>query len=337
MIIANPIYDVVFKRLMQNERVAKFFISTLLDETVIDLDMKPQERTIFPKPEDLDEETLASIETQLLERLSISVFRVDYVATIKTHEGEHKKVLIEIQKAKNALDLMRFRTYLAEHYKTADEVEMNGKKTKTALPIVTIYMLGFEIVEIEAIAIKVKRDYWDLINRQVLATKSSFVEGLTHDCYVVQIPRIKGSTRTRLEEALSIFEQNYFITDKGILKEYNFPTDHEIVREMISILVHVGADAKQRQAIEDEQEAYRLLEVMSENRRIELEKVIREKDIELEKKDMELGKKDMELGKKDMELEKKDMELGKKDMELEKKEMELETLRNEVARLKNNQ
>ncbi len=26
MVIANPIYDVVFKRLMENERVAKFFI-----------------------------------------------------------------------------------------------------------------------------------------------------------------------------------------------------------------------------------------------------------------------------------------------------------------------
>jgi hypothetical protein len=28
MIIANPIYDVVFKRMMENERVAKFFIGT---------------------------------------------------------------------------------------------------------------------------------------------------------------------------------------------------------------------------------------------------------------------------------------------------------------------
>lgn len=30
MVIANPIYDVVFKRMMENERVAKFFIGTLL-------------------------------------------------------------------------------------------------------------------------------------------------------------------------------------------------------------------------------------------------------------------------------------------------------------------
>ena len=42
MIIANPIYDVVFKRLMENERIAKFFISTLLDETVVDLSIKSE-------------------------------------------------------------------------------------------------------------------------------------------------------------------------------------------------------------------------------------------------------------------------------------------------------
>jgi len=278
MIIANPIYDVVFKRLMENERIARFFISTLLDETVVDLTIKPQEHTLLPRVEDMNEEMIASLSKQLLERLSISVFRVDFIATVKTEEGEYKKVLIEIQKAKNALDLMRFRTYLAEHYRTEDEVEIDGCKVKTPLPIVTIYMLGFEIKEIEAIAIKVKRDYWDMINRQTLATKSSFVEALTHDSYIIQIPRIQGNTKTKLEQLLSIFEQKYFINEKGILKEYNFPVMNEVVNEMISILVYVGADEKLRKAIEDEQDAYRLLEVMAENRRKELEKVIREKD-----------------------------------------------------------
>jgi|GEM_PF-4784364 len=29
MVIANPIYDVVFKRVLENEQVAKFFISSM--------------------------------------------------------------------------------------------------------------------------------------------------------------------------------------------------------------------------------------------------------------------------------------------------------------------
>ena len=45
MIIANPIYDVVFKRLMENERVAKFFISTMLGQKVESVQLKPQEFT----------------------------------------------------------------------------------------------------------------------------------------------------------------------------------------------------------------------------------------------------------------------------------------------------
>jgi len=45
MIIANPIYDVVFKRLMENERVAKFFIGTMLDEEVISVSLRPREFT----------------------------------------------------------------------------------------------------------------------------------------------------------------------------------------------------------------------------------------------------------------------------------------------------
>ena len=91
MIIANPIYDVVFKRLMENERVAKFFIGTLLNQTVESVEVKPQEFTYS-------------------DRLTgLAVFRLDFIAIIKTETGESKKVLIEIQKARNQIDLMRFR------------------------------------------------------------------------------------------------------------------------------------------------------------------------------------------------------------------------------------
>ena len=83
MLIANPIYDTVFKRMMENERVAKFFISTLLEQTIEAIEVKPQEFTYTD------------------ELAGLAVFRLDFIATIKTETGEYKKVLIEIQKAKN--------------------------------------------------------------------------------------------------------------------------------------------------------------------------------------------------------------------------------------------
>ncbi len=48
MVIANPIYDIVFKRLMENDRVAKFFMGTLLEENIEAVEVKPQE-FIYPK------------------------------------------------------------------------------------------------------------------------------------------------------------------------------------------------------------------------------------------------------------------------------------------------
>ncbi|TAE02084.1 MAG: hypothetical protein EAZ97_02765, partial [Bacteroidetes bacterium] len=120
MIIANPIYDVVFKRLMENEKVAKFFIGTLLEQTIEAIEVKPQEYTY--KGELETPEGIKAVEDRIRERFSIWVYRLDFIATIKTETGEYKKVLIEIQKAKNPIDLMRFRNYLAEQYKKEDKI-----------------------------------------------------------------------------------------------------------------------------------------------------------------------------------------------------------------------
>jgi len=43
MQVANPIYDVVFKYMMDDFRVAKLVLSALLDMEVIELNLMPQE------------------------------------------------------------------------------------------------------------------------------------------------------------------------------------------------------------------------------------------------------------------------------------------------------
>ncbi|MGB3618439.1 MAG: hypothetical protein WBA12_09980 [Catalinimonas sp.] len=95
MLIANPIYDVVFKRLMENEKVAKFFIGTFLNATVEDLSVRPQEFT-YTREED---------EGKLVD---LTVFRLDFIAVVRTDDGASQKILIEIQKAGKEVDLMRF-------------------------------------------------------------------------------------------------------------------------------------------------------------------------------------------------------------------------------------
>ena len=74
------------------------------------------------------------------------------------------------------------------------------------LPITTIYILGFNLSNLESACVHVAREYRDMIDGQPLTTKSNFIEKLTHDSFVVQVNRIAGRFRTPLDKLLSVFE-----------------------------------------------------------------------------------------------------------------------------------
>jgi len=277
MIIANPIFDVVFKKLMENERVAKFFIGTLLEENVESVIVKPQEFTYSDK--------LAGL----------AVFRLDFIATIKTNSGSFKKVLIEIQKAKNQIDLMRFRNYLAEQYKKEDLINDEN----VILPITTIYILGFKLPEIKTPCIKIERNYKDLIEKKIIDVKSDFVEKLTHDSFIVQVEKITDRYQTRLDKLLSVFEQSNFIDAAKITKQFNHETDLEEVKIITQILHHTGTDPEEKKKIEIEQEAWRSVNAMFEDKEKKFLKDLMEKDKTISEKDKTISEKDKTISEKD--------------------------------------
>lgn len=263
MVIANPIYDVVFKRMMENDKVAKFFIGTLLEQTIETVEVKPQEFTYTD------------------ELAGLAVFRLDFIATIKTETGELKKILIEIQKAKNLIDVMRFRNYLAKQYGKEDEVD--GRKV--ILPITTIYILGFKLPEITTACLKVERNYKDLVHNINIKPKSDFIEKLTHDSYIVQVERITDKYQTKLDKLLSLFEQKHFVDDRKIVKEFTHKIDNEDIKLTTDILHFSGTNTEERKKLETEQEAWRTVDAMTGDLRIKLEnqlKINQEKDSELE-------------------------------------------------------
>lgn len=177
MIIANPIYDSVFKFLLEDIEVAKRFISNIIGEEIIELTFKPQEQT--------------TLSTKYL----LTVFRLDFKAIIKTPSGGHKKVLIELQKSNNGFDIMRFKHYIGTNYSKADEV--NG--IKTPLPMLLIYILGFKL-SIEKAVLKIGRQYQDVSTGEIYHAKDEFIEQLSHDCFVVQVPCLPEVTQTKLEK-----------------------------------------------------------------------------------------------------------------------------------------
>ena len=318
MIIANPIYDVVFKRLMEDMRIAKCFIGTLLDQTIETVEVKPQEYTYEGEMDLNDPITIKAIEARVMERITIRVYRLDFIATIKTESGELKKVLIEIQKAGNQEDLMRFRNYLGEQYKKEDSID----NLKVILPITTIYILGFDLPEITSPCIKVERNYKDLIEKKIITIKSDFVEKLTHDSYIVQVKRITGRYQTRLDKLLSVFEQRNFIDDTKIIKEYIHATDIEEVKIMTDTLHHAGTNPVEKKKIEVEQEAWRTMDAMTEGLKAKTEKlkvelndsrkVIAENELVLNEKDMAISKKDLTISNMAKQLEELKRKLGEK-------------------------
>jgi len=338
MIIANPIYDTVFKRLMENRRIARFFIETLIDEQVEEIAVVPQEYTY--KKTKTKRKKVENKEAEVTEEV-FAIIRFDFVATIRTAQGEHKKVLIEIQKSRKPTDLIRFRSYLGKQYQQTDMIEVKSGKVEKALPIICIYLLGFTIPKISAKAIKVNRTYTDIIKKKKIKQKSALIEALTHDGYFVQIPHIKGKPASSLEKLLSVFEQRYFIDQKTTVKSYEHPVDNEIIREMIDILRHVAADPQERRSLEaewlammDEEEYERMHQTIAENK-----KTIAEKDETIAKKDETIAKKDETIGamteiieEKDETIAEKDETIAEKDETIAKRDKTIEDLE---ARVKN--
>jgi septal ring factor EnvC (AmiA/AmiB activator) len=185
------------------------------------------------------------------------------------------------------------------------------------LPITTIYVLDFNLPEIESACLKVERGYQDMITRKPITVRSPFVEKLTHDSYVVQTKRIVSDRyQTRLDKLLSIFEQAYFVGDAEITKMYNYRPDDEDVREMIDLLHYVGTDPAERKELEIEQEAIRTWKASFAKVNRELEKsrkageeqakALEEKDKALEEQAKALEEKDKVIEEKDKALEEKD-------------------------------
>jgi hypothetical protein len=294
MIIANPMYDVVFKYLLEDTEIARELLSTILGEEIVHLDLKPQETAV---------ETTGS---------NVNILRFDFKAIIKTDTGASKKILIELQKARQAFDTMRFRRYLGENYRREDDVQNAlGVVEKRPLPIVTIYLLGFSLDNIENAAIKVCRDYTDAITQERIEVKEEFIELLTHDAYIIQLNRLTGQARTQLERMLQVFSPVYKTEDPH---QMNFKGDvnDPLIKKMVDRLGRAIADDTVRDKMDVEDEIYRVFQ-------------------------RELGKKDHIIAEKEAQItvEKRRAEQEKQRAEQEKQRAEQEKQRAEQEKQKN--
>ena len=199
MRIANPMYDVAFKYLMDDDASARLLVGAVLGEEVESLQPLSQERAVRTEP------AMAPGEPASGELLIVR--RVDFAATVRTATGDRLRVLVEVQKARFTDEVMRFREYLGRHYADRENYDEGLDGRRRHRPLRAIYILGECLPRTEATVLKVSREYLDAVTGQRLAEREEFVEALSHDCWVVQVPLLAARRRTDLERLLSVFDQ----------------------------------------------------------------------------------------------------------------------------------
>ena len=249
-IIANPMYDVVFKTLMTDRDIARYFVGTILGVEIIDIDFAPQEYTYERKP-------------KTEKQKPVKVIRLDFVATIRTKAGETKKVLIEIQQSQKKIDLFRFSSYLGKQYmqRDAKAKEEKDEDKVEALPIVAIYLVGYKMPANPHIAVKIDRVGINILEGEKVEVKDPLVDILTHDAYFIQVSRIQQAMYadwekcSELMKLLSLFEQNYFVDGK-FTKKYLYPLDpktDKILKKMVNTLERIATDPYMRRVMEEQE------------------------------------------------------------------------------------
>jgi hypothetical protein len=258
VIIANPIYDTAFKKLMGTDKDAdrenaRYFIGTILGEEITEIDYLPQEYSYHSNKTNKKSESEFESEVQKLK-----LMRLDFTATIRTCSGEKKRLLIEIQRSSDPLDLLRFRGYIGEQYLQNEKIEPNVKPEDRGMPIVIIYMLGFNLKKIDTIAMRVNRTYVDLIDPAGKFDKNPYVECLSHDCYFIQAARINAAVYadfdkcSELVQMLSVFEKDYFAEENKKKKTYRYTITNKNIKKMIETLEYIAADPVMRKIMIEE-------------------------------------------------------------------------------------
>jgi len=289
MLIANPIYDSVFKYLLDDNKVAIQLLSLITGKDIVELDLLPTE-----------------FNSKLEEERHFTVYRLDFSAKVKLVDGSFLSILIEIQKAKFHTDIMRFRKYLGGQYANENNTYLENERKK-ALPIYSIYFLGHNLVKNQDIpVIKVERKYYDNATGEELPQKEEFIESLTHDSIIIQIPALKQRRQDLLENVLKVFGQadpnNHFLN----FPEEDYPEEY---REVIRRLQKAAAEPALSKKMDVEDEILSELE--------NLERMVAKRDKALEEKDKTLEEKNKALEEKNKALEEKNKALEEKDKALE--------------------
>lgn len=283
--VFNPIYDSVFKYLMEDDKAAKVLLGNILDKKIKVLTLKNNDYTIVTED-------------------GMKIVRLDFCATIIDKKTKQQEVVtIELQKAFDEEEVVRFRKYLGlqyQHEANTIKITKTHRKTKEQytvlkpMHIYAIYILGHSLgPELEFPVIKGKYVFEDADgNTIVLKKRYEFTDGVTHDLYIIQIQHLDPKPRKHLDKLLSIFDQRQII-DKNDPKFVNldeFRDSSDDYKTLVTRLYKATMDEDMRGKIDHEEEIERRMARFRYERAIyndALEKIA-EQEKQLEQKDRQM-------------------------------------------------
>lgn len=294
--VANPLYDAVFKYLMEDVRIAKTILTALLKKKVVDVKIRRNEYS------------------NVTRREAISMFRIDFSATVLDEDGKPYLMLIELQKTWLPTETLRFRRYLALQYNNEENM-LKEEQAKYALPMVAIYLLGHRIGNVKEPIIYVNHQAYDYDGNLVKdGMPDPFVESLQHDSIIVQIPLLHGRVNNRLEKVLSLFDQDNVTDDKKVIKvdDSQFDGDNDM-EYLVRRLQCAAADPEMRYQMNTEDEFITELE-SRDTAIMERDEQIKHQNERLKSQDEQLKQQEASLKLQDEQLKHQEEQLKEKDM-----------------------
>ena len=309
--VANPIYDSVFKYIMEDERIAKTMLSALLKKEVVHVTVRPHEYSNTTRD-------------------TLSMFRIDFAATVREREGDVEKdrvVLIELQKTWLNTETLRFRQYLGAQYSNKSNIREEDEKG-FAYPMVAVYLLGHRVGNINEPIVYVNHDVFDYNGNIVKeGSEEPFVESLTHNSIIVQIPLLHGNVNNRLEKVLSVFDQTQVEGNtQQVLKidEDKYADDNDMLY-VLHKLTAAAANSEMRQDMNVEDEYYKAIEDR-DTAIMQRDKILKEQEEQLSQQSEQLSQQSEQLSQQSEQLSQQSEQLSQKDEQLSQKDEQLRNM-----------
>ncbi|MBI4647334.1 MAG: hypothetical protein HY738_12290 [Bacteroidia bacterium] len=330
LIIPNPIYDVVFKYLMDDPESAIIVLSTLINEKIKKLHLKIKKLHLEPLThtgkKEMPESYVAIPDPKTKD--DIKLFHLDFTATIELPDGSEDLIMIELQKASEPDDIFRFKRYISKNFQKKHEKEITDPEThaieivKSPIKLIPVFILNFRIEnEINDLLIRADRIKTGVFKNRSFQKHNEFIDNLSYDILVVQLPNLHNiqeeeykndEYKTKLYALLKLFDQKSRVKDNAhrlrLIRKF-FPGFLDRVIARLRSAAIENPLLEEQMYAEDEY----LKALIERDNKISYFEQKLDNEIKLSKE------KDKTLDEKDKALEEKDKALEEKDKALEEK------------------